>query len=147
PSPQQSKVGGPSAETFAYDDLYRLTHAEGVYQSSGPKPDRYTLDSWYDSVSNLTRKRQEHKVGSQTDGKLTYDSAYAYPGPKPHAAGTIGVQTFQYDANGNLISRDQQSGPRRQLIWDEEDRLACSHENVQSQTLPQTPKSCDNAGG
>jgi len=33
------------------------------------------------------------------------------------------------------------------MIWDEENRLACSHENVQSQTLPQTPASCDNAGG
>ena len=33
------------------------------------------------------------------------------------------------------------------MIWDEENRLACSHENVQNQTLPQTPASCDNAGG
>jgi RHS repeat-associated protein len=79
--------------------------------------------------------------------KLTYNNSYGYTGPRPHAAITIGIYTFEFDANGNPTSRSQQPGPRRQMIWDEEDRLACSHENVQSQTLPQTPASCDNAGG
>lgn len=147
PAPNVSKVGGPSSETYQYDDLYRLTHAQGSYQPSGPKSDQYTLDTQYDSISNVTGKSQVHTIGPVTDGKLTYTNTYGYTSPKPHAAITIGVQTFAYDADGSPISRNQQSGPRRQMIWDEEDRLACSHENVQSQTLPQTPASCDNAGG
>ena len=145
------QVGGPSVQTFEYDDLYRLTHAEGSYQPRTPHTDQYRLDLTYDSVHNITQKSQVHELVSegnvQTDGKLTYTYDYAYSGAQPHAPTTIGIFTLAYDANGNQISRNQQPRPRRQLIWDEENRLACSHENVQSQTLPQTPASCDNAGG
>lgn len=145
------QVGGPSVQTFQYDDLYRLTHAEGSYEPRTPHTDRYRINLAYDSIHNLTSKTQVHELVSegnvQTEGKLTYDYGYAYGAAQPHAPSAIGIYTFQYDANGNQISRDQQPMPRRQMIWDEENRLACSHENVQSQTLPQTPASCDNAGG
>ena len=149
--PTSNVVGGPVTQSFQYDDLYQLTHAEGSYQPRGPKTDRYRLDLRYDSIHNITSKAQVHELvgdGSvQTDGKLTYNYSYAYASAKPHAATTIGLYTLGYDGAGNMISRDQQPRPRRQMIWDEENRLACSHENVQSQTLPQTPASCDNAGG
>ncbi|MCT9929904.1 hypothetical protein N5079_06685 [Planotetraspora sp. A-T 1434] len=146
-----TQVGGPSTETFQYDDLYRLTHAEGSYQPRTPQTDKYHLDLHYDSISDITTKTQVHEVVSKgnttVDGKLSYDNNYGYAAQRPHAPSTIGPSTFGYDANGNQISRDQQAQPRRQLIWDEENRLACSHENVQSGTLPQTPASCDNRGG
>ncbi|MEO3780224.1 SpvB/TcaC N-terminal domain-containing protein [Micromonospora sp. B11E3] len=145
------QVGGPSTQTFRYDDLYRLTHAEGSYQPRTPRTDRYRTDISYDSIHRITRKAQVHELVSggnvSTDGKLSYTYDYAYAGSQPHAPTTIGIYTNSYDANGNQVSRDQQPKPRRQLIWDEENRLACSHANVQSQTLPQTPASCDNAGG
>jgi RHS repeat-associated protein len=145
------QVGGPSTQTFQYDDLNQLVHAQGSYQPRGPKTDTYTVDLQYDSIHNITSKVQTHQLVSngnpQTDDKLTYDYGYGYTGAGPHQPITIGGYTFSYDANGNEISRTQQPGPRRQMIWDEENRLACSHENVQSQTLPQTPASCDNAGG
>jgi RHS repeat-associated protein len=145
------QVGGPTTETFQYDDLYQLTHAEGTYQPRTPLLDRYRLDISYDSIHNITSKNQVHELVSngnvQTDAKFTYDNAYAYGGAQPHAPTSLGIYTISYDADGNQISRDQQPQPRRQLIWDEEDRLACSHENVQSLSLPQTPASCDNAGG
>ena len=144
------QVGGPSIQNFRYDDLYQLVHADGSYQPRTPRTDKYSVDLQYDSVHNITRKEQRHELvsnGNTTiDGKLTYTNNYTY-GARPHAALTIGIYTFAYDANGNQISREQQPGPKRQLIWDEENRLACSHENTQSQTLPQTPASCDNAGG
>jgi RHS repeat-associated protein len=147
-----AKVGGPSQQSFVYDDLYQLTHASGNYQPAAPqKADTYTVDMTYDSLHNITNKNQVHAfVGNgQTivEGKLSYNYAYAYAGPQPHAATTIGLYTINYDADGNQISRNQQPKPRRQNIWDEENRLACSHENTQSTTLPQTPASCDNAGG
>lgn len=145
------QVGGPSTQTFQYDDLYRLVRAEGSYQPRTPQLDRYRTELTYDSVHNLTSKSQVHELVSegnvQTEGKLTYDYDYTYAGAQPHAPTTIGIYTVDYDANGNQISRNQQPKPRRQMIWDEENRLACSHENVQSMTLPQTPASCDNAGG
>ena len=143
------QVGGPSTQTFAYDDLDRLTHSEGTYQPRTPRTDRYRFDIAYDSIHNVTRKTQVHELVSPgnaiVDGKTSYDYSYAYRGPRPHAPSTIGPYTLGQDPNGNEISRAQQ--PRRQLIWDEENRLACSHENVQSKTLPQVPASCDNPGG
>jgi RHS repeat-associated protein len=145
------QVGGPSTQTFSYDDLYRVTHAEGTYQPRTPRTDRYRLDMAYDSIHNITSKNQLHELVSNgnaiVDGKTTYNYGYTYGGSRPHAPTTLGIYTLQYDANGNQISRDQQPKPRRQMIWDEENRLACSHENVQSSTLPQTPASCDDAGG
>ncbi|MEV4482529.1 SpvB/TcaC N-terminal domain-containing protein [Micromonospora coxensis] len=145
------QVGGPSTQTYTYDDLYQLTHAEGSYQPRTPQTDRYRVDLTYDSIHNITGKTQVHELVSNgntiVEGKLSYDYDYTYGSAKPHAPTAIGIYSLAYDANGNQISRAQQPKPRRQMIWDEENRLACSHENVQSQTLPQTPASCDNAGG
>lgn len=145
------QVGGPSLQTFEYDDLDRLVHAEGSYQPRTPHTDRYRLDLSYDTIHNVTSKNQVHELVSegnvQTEGKLSYGYDYTYAAAQPHAPSAIGIYTLAYDANGNQVSRNQQPKPRRQLIWDEENRLACSHENVQSMTLPQTPASCDNAGG
>ncbi|WP_225850198.1 SpvB/TcaC N-terminal domain-containing protein [Streptomyces sp. HPF1205] len=145
-------VGGPTSETFQYDDLDQLTHAEGTYQPrTPPHTDTYRLDLRYDTTGNITDKTQVHQLvtggTTTTDRKLTYTSPYTYTTAHPHAPTTVGDQTLTYDANGNQISRDQQPGPRRQLIWDENNRLECTHENVQRPTLPQAPQSCDNAGG
>lgn len=145
------QVGGPSQQTFQYDDLYQLTHAAGSYTSRGPKTDKYTLDLSYDSIHNLIGKDQFHELitngNSVTQHKTTYDYGYTYASGRPHAASGLGPHSLQYDANGNQISRDQQPRPRRQLIWDEDNRLACTHENVQNKVLPQDPTSCDNPGG
>jgi RHS repeat-associated protein len=142
-----AQVGGPSTETFRYDDLYRLTHADGTYAPVSGATDTYTQDLHYDSVSNITNKTEQHQLVSNgkttIDAKLTYNNDYAYGAAKPHAATTIGAFTFAYDQNGNQTSRTQQSGPRRQMIWDEENRIVCDHENVQNTTFPQTPASCD----
>lgn len=146
-----TQVGGPSTQSYGYDDLDRLTTASGTYTTRGPKTDHYTLGLSYDSINNLTRKNQFQELitngNSVTQKKTTYDYGYTYASGKPHAPSVLGPHTMQYDANGNLVSRAQQPKPRRQLIWDEDNRLACSHENVQSQTLPQDPSSCDNPGG
>jgi RHS repeat-associated protein len=145
------QVGGPSHQTFAYDDLYRLTHAQGEYTSRGPKTDRYTVDLSYDSIHNITDKNQQQTLDTNGNAvvqkKTTYDYGYTYGSGRPHAASALGPYTMAYDANGNLISRSQQPRPTRQLIWDEENRLACDHENVQSQVLAQDATSCDNQGG
>lgn len=70
------QVGGPSTQTFAYDDLYQLTHAEGSYQPrSPPQNDRYSLDLSYDSVqrtarsSTCTRTRTTRPAGRATTAR------------------------------------------------------------------------------
>jgi len=57
-----NEVGGPSTQTFAYDDLYRLTSASGGYQHKSDKTDRYRLTMAYDSLHNITTKDQVHEI-------------------------------------------------------------------------------------
>ena len=140
-------VGGPGTQTFRYDDLYQLTHAEGSYSPRGPISERYTLDLSYDSTHNITGKDQldQQVVAGHavTIPFTTYDHAYSYDATQPHAPDRIGPNSFAYDAAGNQISRatGPVGVPRRQLVWDEENRLECSHE-VAPLTLPQTPAGC-----
>jgi RHS repeat-associated protein len=76
----------------------------------------------------------------------TYRYPYTYQSGKPHAPSTIGPFELRYDANGNLVSR-KDTGPggrRRQMVWDEENRLACSQDGKASDpTIEQEPESCD----
>jgi hypothetical protein len=45
-----STFGGPTEETFTYDDVYRPTSSAGTYQFAPSKTNRYSMDLSYDSV-------------------------------------------------------------------------------------------------
>ncbi len=79
-------------ETFAYDDINRLTSST----ISGFGIKTYA----YDALGNITQK-----------GTVT-DYAYGESGAGPHAVTTADSQTYSYDANGNMIS-----GAGRTLKW------------------------------
>lgn len=125
-------LGGASTQTFAYDDLYRLTDATGEYTGKDANLNKYTLSVGYDSIHNATTKVQHHEVtggapvtpptsgGNGGDGpiepvedpnnapsvqdKTSYDYGYTYDtAGKPHAPSKVGPITHKYDANGNLI--------------------------------------------
>ncbi|MDD4910207.1 MAG: SpvB/TcaC N-terminal domain-containing protein [Candidatus Omnitrophica bacterium] len=85
-------------QSFTYDDLGRLTQAQGAY---GVK----SYD--YDSIGNIIEK----------DGlTFTYDSRN-----KPHAVRALSDGTeFEYDANGNMTVKAGQN-----FIYDIENRLTC----------------------
>ena len=117
----------PSRQTFGYDDLNRLTSSRGEYRPTTDKTDRYELSMSYDSINNITLKDQRHEiVGSATTPQpaTTYRYAYEFKGSQPHAPTDLGPFDLKYDANGNLISRND-PGNRRLMVWDEENRLAC----------------------
>lgn len=57
----------------------------------------------YDSLDRLTTGAAYDQTGNLT---LRDGVAYAYAGPRPHAATTVGATTYQYDANGQLLGRD-----------------------------------------
>jgi hypothetical protein len=80
-------------QSFTYDDLNRLTQAQGPYG---------TVSYIYDPIGNMTYNSQ---VGY-----------YAY-GTKPHAVTQAGSYTYTYDANGNTIS-----GAGRTLTHDHENK-------------------------
>ncbi|TCO55829.1 SpvB/TcaC N-terminal domain-containing protein [Actinocrispum wychmicini] len=56
-----STLGGPSSQTFGYDDLYRLTSASGQYTKNN-QTNKYTLTLGYDSIHNTTTKTQRHEI-------------------------------------------------------------------------------------
>ena len=77
-------LGSKLCETFSYDNLDRLdTVARNGTQ---------TLDANYDLSGNLTSRSD---VGS-----------YSYHATKKHAVITAGSNTYAYDANGNVTTRN-----------------------------------------
>lgn len=130
-----SDMGGPVDQTFAYDDLNRLTSASGEWRFAPNKRDTYSLTMSYDTVHNITRKTQSHNVENAGNAvipqkKTSYDSSYDYTSLHPHAPTTIGSRAYQYDANGNQIRWDeQQNGQRRTVVWDDENRIQSISDN------------------
>lgn len=131
--PPPSSYGGPTNQTFVYDELYRLTHAEGTFQYSPNKTHTYKLDMGYDSIHNIQTKNQLHTLVQPstqaiTQKKTTYNWTYAYgaSGPssvRPHAPTHIGERTYTYDANGNQLGwTHDKNGTKRTILWNEENR-------------------------
>ncbi|WP_051795109.1 polymorphic toxin-type HINT domain-containing protein [Kibdelosporangium aridum] len=162
PIPPAKGIGGPSTQTFGYDDLNRLTTASGEYRNTPDKLDRYKVDVAYDTIHNTTSKVQRHElvnaygVAKPQDG-TTYSYQYTYANGRPHAPSKIGREVNGYDANGNLIdivtkhhevqafagppAEVSTSDDRTQFVWDEENRLACVHDD-ENRTVKQEPDSC-----
>jgi RHS repeat-associated protein len=145
PIPTPNQFGGPTNQTFGYDDLYRLTQASGTYQFSPSKTDRYTLAMSYDSIHNIISKQQAHEIVQPsgqpiTQKKTSYVFNYAYnsSGPsstRPHAPIHIGNRTFNYDADGNQLGWDNDdNGTRRTIVWDEENRIQSLFDNGHEKT-------------
>ncbi|OQP48072.1 hypothetical protein A4H97_30020 [Niastella yeongjuensis] len=131
PVPGNNLMGGSSAYNYGYDDLYRLTTADGYYK--GPnEQDRFNLTMKYNTVGSITRKTQTTDKSPGNGGgnkwiaqkKATYDMEYTYDAKQPHTATHIGDQSYTYDANGNMTGwTDDKSGQRQKMVWDEENRL------------------------
>jgi len=140
PVPPPSRDGGPTTQTFAYDDLYRLTSANGTYEFAPDKFDRYRLTLAYNSIHNMVGKDQTHEIVEPSgtvvpQHKTSYTFAYAYDSTQPHAADHIGQQTFRYDVNGNQTGwTDDVSGQRRDTVWDEENRIQSLFDNGHEKT-------------
>ena len=84
-------------QTFDYDDLDRLTSATGSYP---------TITYAYNAIGNMTSNSQ---LGT-----------YSYPdsgSARPHTVTSAGGKTYNYDANGNMIS-----GAGRTIAYDHENR-------------------------
>ncbi|HEX8600585.1 MAG TPA: SpvB/TcaC N-terminal domain-containing protein [Chloroflexia bacterium] len=132
-----SGMGGPTNQTFQYDDLYRLTGASGSYRYATDKQRTYTLSMSYDTIHNILSKQQNDEV-AQAKGKgkaqqlTTYSQNYTYGGTRPHAPTRIGDRTYTYDANGNQTGwTTDKNNTRRNIVWDEENRIQSIFNNGQ----------------
>ena len=100
-------AGNAGDQHFAYDDLDRLTLANGPYGASGANA---SLTYQYDEIGNLT-------LNSQLSA-----APYVYPASgassvRPHAVSTAGANSYAYDNNGNLLT-----GAGRTLTWNQENK-------------------------
>jgi hypothetical protein len=71
PIPSANLMGGSSEYNYSYDDLYRLTSAEGFHQGANDEHS-YTLSMNYNSVGGIIKKNQVHKKKDQEQKKTTY---------------------------------------------------------------------------
>jgi RHS repeat-associated protein len=135
PVPSANTFGGPTDQTYGYDDLYRLTQASGTYDFAPNKRDRYHLTMAYDTIHNIKSKTQQHEIvvpGGQAieQKKTSYDWTYQYASTHPHAPTHLGERTYRYDANGNQLGWDHdKNGTRRNIVWDDENRIQSVFDN------------------
>jgi RHS repeat-associated protein len=140
--PPPNVFGGPTSQSFAYDDLYRLAHAEGTFQFSPTKTHTYTMDMGYDTIHNIASKNQldtivQPSLQAVTQKKTSYNFAYAYnpsgaTSIQPHAPNHIGLRTYSYDLDGNQTGwTHDTNGTRRTITWDEENRIQAVFDNGQ----------------
>jgi RHS repeat-associated protein len=117
-----------ASQSFEYDDLYRLTHAEGAGYGA--------IDFQYDKIGNMIRKQSPDAPdpGHIDDplinlGVMTVGGALGagnrtgrLPGdpPGPHAiTATASGLAYDYDDNGNMVSHAEGDI----YTWDFKDRL------------------------
>jgi RHS repeat-associated protein len=122
------RTPGEVVQTYEYDTLYRLTSAKGQAEVSPGVWDRYQSSFGYDEIHNLTSKVQAHVVREASGQEVRHAStnhtlAYAYEGPRPHAATQIGDTALTYDASGNTLT-EVTSPPgglprQRRYVWSE----------------------------
>ncbi|HEX3552181.1 MAG TPA: SpvB/TcaC N-terminal domain-containing protein [Thermoanaerobaculia bacterium] len=133
PAGRPSQLGGPSSETFVYDDVYQLVGATGSARQAPNKTSSYTLALAYDEAGDLVAKNQAQQTKVKPQAGPTYNWTYAYGGAHPHAPIHVGDHTFHYDLDGNQTGWDDDgNGTRRTNVWDEEDRLKSVADNGQT---------------
>ncbi len=129
PIPSNNLMGGSSEYSYEYDDLYRLTEAQGSFKGANDQQ-TYNMSMAYNSVGGITQKTQNHERKGNVQKKTSYDLTYTYSSEQPHAPVHIGEQTYTYDANGNQTGwTDDKTGQRRQVLWDEENRIRSIYDN------------------
>ncbi len=149
---------GDMSHSYSYDNLYRLTSANGIYSGADNKTASYNLTMGYDNMHRITSKKQLlTQENVQFDGTLyaRYNMSYTYDNDHKFQLSTIAdnnyrsvsnpgdsvynTHTYQYDANGNLTyvatGRKMKDGhtedliSERKLLWDDENRLMAISDN------------------
>ena len=100
-------AGNAGDQHFSYDDLDRLTLANGPYGASG---------------ANASFTYQYNEIGNLTLNSQLSATAYGYPisgasSVRPHAVTTAGANTYAYDNNGNMTG-----GAGRTYTWNQENK-------------------------
>jgi RHS repeat-associated protein len=127
--------------------LYHASYkylANGLVSAVASKTNRMNTFYTYDDLDRLTKSKGDDPFTYRYDpaGNITYNSnipfgTYGYPAqgptgcstgntpapcPTPHAPASIGLTDLFYDADGNLSSATNSSGPLLGIDWNDDDR-------------------------
>ncbi len=129
-------LGGVYKNEYSYDDMYRLTNANGTFTDKDSTSFPFTLEMSYTATGNIATKNVTADILSadNTVSQVAYQGNYSYTPGKPHAIeyinGTDIDQAFTWDLNGNLSTHtDNIKSLNRYLCWDEENRLMAVKDN------------------
>ena len=138
--PSPPNFGGPSTQTFTYDDLDRLTNATGSYQFAPGKTNNYSYALGYDNLHNTDDQEPDphHRAGLRHPGDAGQNDLQLRLRLRRHRSRTprptSAPRPTAYDANGNQIGwSDDNNGQQRTIIWDEENRIQSVFDNGQEQ--------------
>lgn len=136
-APNGQPGGGPSDQTFVYDDLDRLVSATGSYTMNAqnashpglapvPSIRKFTQDITYDALGRVVRKKRTDQIDGFVRIDWGYDLVFEYNSEQPGAPSHVGVNSYVWDANGNMSRRTYDHDPNvfRSVVWDEENRAS-----------------------
>ena len=119
-------LGNPYYNQYTYDDLYRLTGANGWWYGEVMS---YQMQMEYHPNGRIRRKQlnalsYEQTGTSSSMQTILYDNFYHYNNLQPNTLSFIGdsEQQFGWDASGNM-TRHVRGDSERRLCWDEQNRL------------------------
>jgi RHS repeat-associated protein len=119
-------AGGPYKYDYKYDELYRLIHSGGNFESNNGSM-YYNLNMSYSPSGNITNKQlYGQTLINGGVNNIDYNRDYQYNG-RPHQVTNAGENAYKWDGNGNMIFRNTPQG-RRYQCWDNEDRLVAVHD-------------------
>ena len=121
-----SGLGGTYGGDYTYDNLYRLTYADGNWHGNNTL--YYETSIEYEKNGRISRKVLY--ADTWLDGNYAtenYDNRYYYANSsQPNTLSTINEdqQSFEWDLKGNMVFHyNGHSGYNRSLCWDEQNRL------------------------
>lgn len=134
-------MGGTYNNEYTYDNLNRLTKANGSFSGYGGQDPRdnptsqksYHLSMKYNTTHGIVEKNQQHMHGNTSAFENTYNNIYKYQ-TDTHKVTNITnsdnnlTENFEYDANGNMVYNHNPDGFRR-MYWDESNRLRIVNDN------------------
>ena len=82
PVPKANEMGGPSTQTFTYDDLHRLTAATGTYDFPPKQRRDFSLALTYDNAGRVASKKQVDRIDGREQKDATFDLGYTYAGAR-----------------------------------------------------------------
>ncbi|MFC4476479.1 RHS repeat domain-containing protein [Flavobacterium chungangensis] len=148
-----NKMGGIMSHNYAYDNLYQLTSASGIYTGADQKTANYSLEMKYDDLHNIVSKTQnvmQNKVTETGILKAGYTMNYNYNSTNKHQLDNVTETEYRtkntdpkvdknknnkyvYDKNGNMIyvntdevktdGKVNEKAQEKKFLWDEENRL------------------------